>query len=348
MFEPEGSVSQTALLDYFNELPTYEEPEQLFGDIDWVIAEESEEIAVREAFRERQALGITDIRSAIEDAWKELGRRSDVIEAYYPFTIDAETASVNGTPRCVYGFLSLLGARLLYQIGRERLPTGEPSRLFEVVVRAALKNYSNGRSERFAWPQTDSGGSNTFLKAVGVLAKSMTEEEGKQRTVPPQAKDHKLDVVAWKPFNDSMPSQEVLLCQCTIGQAWDSKYVNVDIWNDVIQFVARPRNAVAFPQQLSSLPSAKVHYAAMQGGVLFDRTRIAAFAPDTAVSAAVLQQLCAWNRRAISALPSDNVRGSIRRGARLKKPTMARVRQKRATLTPTKRSVAKKAAAKRH
>lgn len=296
-------ISQTDALDYLAVFPDFDEPDETFGRIDWAAATSEEDAALREGLRLEQKVGIAPLQLRVDDVWSELRRRAKVIGDRYPFAVTPTRVDLQ-RDSSVYRFLALLGARLLYELDDRVVSTSKPARLFESVVATALARLVGGTALRFGWPRRSGDVPSGFKPAVKKLCDLMKEQIGRHRSVSPDAKDQSLDVIAWRSFADSQPSQAVILCQCAIGKDWSEKHIEVDRWHsDVIEFANRPQNALAFVVHLPDQKSTLVRGTAGVGGILLDRTRIASLVSDSDLDVQVLQDIKDWVSGTASLLP---------------------------------------------
>ena len=214
------------------------------------------------------------------DLWRELRHRSHAARTGYPFLVESENIALRDEDWHqwkTYTFLAAVGARLRYRFS---VDVNDTARLFEYVVTSALRLYISGSARRVGWPtERHSPG---FEERTRQLAlELMSEPWGQLTGVSPAVKDHGLDVIAWRSFDDERPGQPILLCQCAIGTDFWEKKVDDQAWRMVIHFTVRPTPAIAFPviPHLSD-PQERSRWvgASISGGLMFDRLRIAAFA----------------------------------------------------------------------
>ena len=206
----------------------------------------------------------------------------------YPLDVDGETVVLqdDGPTRDVYRFLMLLRARQLYP---DALCDGaeESGRIFESLVKHALGAYADtAHRVRFgvAGGRRGSGLPDPLPEAVEVIRQRMHEEQG---YVPPNAHgDYKADAIVWKPFGDELPGQLVLIGQATISEGDWIREKMARRWTDrqpsktrLIQFLARPVTAVAFPETLSLTPRETLK-GLEYSSIPFDRLRLLSLLRD--------------------------------------------------------------------
>lgn len=234
-----------------------------------------------------------------ENSFIELTERSDWLGDSYPMHVDSETVqlSAGGPGRAVYRFLILLRARQLYPdaIDDDASVSG---RLFESLVKHALGKYANTIDRvRFgvAGGYRGSGLPEPLPEAIETVRRMMHEEPG---SVPQDADgDYKADAIAWKPFGDKRPGQLVIIGQATISEGdWIDEKV-AKRWTDrvppdsrLINFMARPVTAVAFPETLSLTPHA-VLKGLVYSSIPIDRLRIASLLRDSDLPKDLLREM---------------------------------------------------------
>ena len=286
--------------------PLMEEPPEEFDDFDLDEATVEAEGLMRSRIHDRESdsQSVTDV--VVTDAMIELEIREKAMQGYSPYSVTSEGVSRTYTGGdLVQRFLTLLAARLHYHINAE-LPAHEPAILFERLVTVALDNML-GSSKRFGWPYREDGVDGPFKEAVVSLAELMGERLGNGYSVSPSTKDHRLDVAAWHSFNDGMPHQVVLLCQCGIGNDVEDKQLAIDVWTDVIAFSSTPLKALAFPTYLGEWAEPKQFERARVAGVLFDRIRIASLVTDEHLSGELQQDIERWCVIAAEKMPRNTV-----------------------------------------
>lgn len=135
--------------------------------------------------------------------------------------------------------------------------------LFERITNEAIRSFLGGDSLAVGFPTT---------MAVEDMASALGE---KYVTDPPwYSQDRKLDVVAWKPFEDQRASQVIVLIQCAAGHNWPSKKAELclDAWCKYIHFACRPIKGFAIPVIISDPVKLEDH--STDAGLIIDRARI--------------------------------------------------------------------------
>lgn len=238
----------------------------------------------RDAGGELSQIAAEDAFAEIEDRWRACG--SDVVT--YPFIVSGSSIRLSDSPEgSIYPFLLLLT-----QFGIKAGPSGLPAeRLFERVCCEAAKHYFGGpgtgvEAARFGFPRDDLP--KRFEAALDQLCQMVGEIVPKQGAVnAAQQKDARLDIVVWKHFPDRRAGKLLGFVQCAAGQnSWRQKSTELRPHTFCNQWL-REHPAVE-PLRLFFVPWRVARHehrpVCCDGGILFDRCRIAHFArllPDT-------------------------------------------------------------------
>lgn len=248
------------------------------------------------------------VESLAIDVYLELANRVDAAGSAYPFELKGRVLRLRGALDDYAGYVFCL---CLSYFGH-KVTKGElmfPRRMFENLCCVAAKNFVGGDVTRFAFPRD---AVSSHLRAVveelptsfqGALREMCRLiGEGEYRDRPTQGGlDRKLDVVAWRHFEDRLPGKLLLFGQCASGNDWENKVyeLNPDAvcksWmrtqpiSPIIKgFFIPHRIAPERWEDMSRL-----------AGVIFDRCRIAFWlAGPTPVGAS--RPYTAWARAAIA------------------------------------------------
>jgi hypothetical protein len=235
------------------------------------------------------------IQFRIEEALLLIDNRRLRTGDRYPIQVERSRAirSLSWHEATAFAFMTLLSARVAYQMGQV-IPHHEPAKLFERVVKTALKNYLNGHSARFGWP-LDGEFAGDIYSRIRTLAALMKERPQRDfHTVSTDGKDHGLDVAAWAPLDDR-GSQVVVLCQCGIGADFQEKVLPPTRWPRVINFLATHLTALAIPFEDFGGSSSRTAWdsLAADAGILFDRSRLTQLA-DIDSEPGLRQEVSNW------------------------------------------------------
>ena len=168
----------------------------------------------------------TEIFETIVDEWIEsLSDRAQACGSKnaYPFDISKYGLSFRKCSSPAYQFQLLVSFNNHSRgnIGANEAPA---HKLFEELSAAAAGQYLGDSKTSIAFGFPRSSLPKGFREAVNCLAELLGEGEAcRDRQGLQEAKDDKLDVVAWKEFPDRKASKLILFGQCAIGQHWSRK-----------------------------------------------------------------------------------------------------------------------------
>ncbi len=158
-----------------------------------------------------------------------------------------------------------------------------PARLFEALSTEAAASFIGGSAVRFGSPRKELPSS--FRRAVDELCQTHLGGEGvgfSSRETLHWTKDGGLDVVAWRDPGDNRTGRVIMFGACASGSNWPTKLgqLNADVW--LTRFVERrpvglPLKAFFVPFRLEGEP--RWTSLSWEAGILFDRCRIARWAP---------------------------------------------------------------------
>jgi hypothetical protein len=220
----------------------------------------------------------------------------------YPFEVLPDGLSYRraGAPG-IYEFLLSIA-----MLGKDAAPSREPGeRLFEELSVQAALAYLGSREAGakvfpFGFPRTASPSS--FTQALDQLCKELGEgyRAPSGRLTDRHKKDAKLDLVAWRPFQDGRGSQLILFGQCATGVDWFDKVheLDADAWCKT--WITKP--PLVTPVETFFLPRRiereRWEEASRHGGILFDRCRISSLVdrPDEVFAT----RLADWTTEALA------------------------------------------------
>lgn len=225
------------------------------------------------------------------DAFAEIHGRAQSCGASYPFRVDNGLiqAPDDLTSYWAYIFCLFLSLR-----GADRSNPGKrPTCLFEEVAEIAARSYVAGNSLKFGFPRRILPAG--FMSALDSMCIALGEGQGaKARPSSKNAKDAKLDIVAWRPFPDGRTAQLIIFGQCAAGANWKSKLTELQprtftdlYWKEPP--AVEPTRAFFTPFRI------KTEYwyeGAKHAGILFDRCRIAHLLFHSAPPPGVIR----WNK----------------------------------------------------
>lgn len=243
-----------------------------------------------------------------EAAFQELDERvraCGVDSTEYPFKIDGNSVTVQpNAERCIYTFLALLS-----WFGKDAGPTGASGeKLFEELCGCAAASYLGGPDPHVKWfvfgfpRRTQPKG---FKDALDALCKAMGEGEGHRqgRAKLPHEKDAKLDVVAWREFNDLRQGKLITFGQCATGADWVGKVSELPPPVDWCTTWMADRPS-AWPFRSFFVPHRvdRTNWfdTCVKAGILHDRCRISSL--SSAVDEELRDKLAGWSSHVLSVI----------------------------------------------
>ena len=207
-------------------------------------------------------------------AFRQLEKRSQILEGSYPFIIDdAFIVTKKSVDESVYiqllfltpgGGVSTAGSVWNLEIA---------SKLFEDIVENALRDFfgQNTNTVNFGFPSR-SGRPAEFPAAVEWLS-SKTKIRLGNAYRPPRKKDGGVDLFVWKSFSDNKPGIPIMLVQCTIKDDYINKIGDIDIklWSSWLSSDIEPLAALAVPGVVTK---DEIWSEITTRGILLDRLRI--------------------------------------------------------------------------
>ena len=242
-----------------------------------------------------------------ESVFDELERRAEACASGYPFQIGngGQSARFIGDDtgdahHAVYAFL-LLATRL--NMNTDRVHDGvDGTAVFEELAAESARVYLGRRSKSlvFGTAAQETG----FKEKVDNLCESIGEGDGfsDRGGAGRRQRDGKLDVVAWTPFLDELPSKLLVFGQCKTGTHFKDQLAQLQPdafcskWFQS-QPAVTPVRAFFVSE---ALPRSRWRNTAVDAGLLFDRCRIVDFiggASDDVLDKAQAWTMAAWARR---------------------------------------------------
>lgn len=241
-----------------------------------------------------------------ESVFAELEHRANACLHGYPFSIGNSGQSVRfigddtGDVRhAIYAFL-LLATRLNMNI--DRVQDGiNGTVIFEKLAAEAARIYLGERSKSFVFGTSAQGVS--FKEKVNDLCTRIGEGDGFSNRGGDgrRQKDGKLDLVAWTPFSDRLPSKLLVFGQCKTGTHFKEQLAQLQPDTFCSNWF-RSQPAVMPVRAFfvaEALPRSVWRNSAVEGGLLFDRCRIVDFingASDDVLNKVQTWTAAAWAR----------------------------------------------------
>ncbi len=232
-----------------------------------------------------QDRGAEKTQVVAEDAFAEIEDRHTSCggdRGAYPFRLRPQYIELRADPRKSLYLFQLL----LSRFGKDAGPKGtDAARLFELLSLHAAAIYFGGAGSgvggyHFGAPRRSTP--RGFRDALNQMCRQMGEGQGCRVDRPNMSdqKDAKLDLTVWRPFGDNRPGKLMGFGQCATGKDWIDKLTHLQpeafcgMW--MLDTPAVP------PVRLFFVPfrieERRWLDAARQGGIIFDRCRIAVHA----------------------------------------------------------------------
>ncbi len=249
----------------------------------------------------------------LQAAFEEIEYRRAACYEAYPFCIGYQGQTLhlmhdpNNVGHKIYKFL-LLATRLNMGPNADRRHGDvDGTAIFEQLSAAVARGYLGRGAESLVFGVTsDSTG---FEQKINDLCQRINEGSGyrarerSERSSRGRPRDGKLDVVAWKPFADDLPGKLIGFGQCKTGTSYKDTLTQLqpgafrDKWLSG-PIAVDPVRMFFVAEALSTDPGERSDMA-IDGGIMFDRCRIAEFSAD--VEDEVLLNLEFWANAAASA-----------------------------------------------
>lgn len=244
----------------------------------------------------------------VSDAWTEFRRRQSYIPSGTPFSIVGQriTREKDWTQVPAHGFCVLLSLVTYYSGWAEQFKEGynAQGKLFEELIKESLSSqFSNWNVNLTGWSKTSPNKLNDIVqKIAGDLGESIGEVK---KWTSDSANDEGLDLYMYRPYSDNRIGIPLYLMQCASGSNWKDKRKtpDLDIWNKIITFAAKPNRAFAIPYAL--LDDEFILHCGKVNGMLIDRYRIlsAVLFKKRWVSSQLKSEVVKWCEPRIAKLP---------------------------------------------
>ena len=243
------------------------------------------------------------------EVFLELEYRAKSAGAAYPFKITGGRVDLKSSMDEFSGYVFCLCLSYYRWIPKgRRKADSNPWLLFEELCCIAAAEFIGGDVVRFG---TSRGNSNraksAFKRIVNDMCVKIGEGGGFREQPTLDRKDDKIDLVAWREFEDKRPSKLIMFGQCAGGENWASKVdeLQPDIfWSQwVIEGkISALMRSFYIPHRIDE---SKWVYYSRRTNLLFDRCRVAywAFRASGSVSD---PRYIAWSRSVLFASPSTS------------------------------------------
>ena len=245
--------------------------------------------------RELKRLGKANPEESIGKVFVEIDRRERATgKKAYPFERKDTSIELKAKAKLYPDYVFCLALSYCKWNTRKGAPEN-PWLLFEELAEYTAKNYLGGDALIFGTSCRDkSTGGRKFKANVNALAQKLGEGHGFKEQPVLGAKDSKLDLVAWKGFQDQRSSQIILFGQCAAGDNWITKLNELDpegFWDQWMDRgkVSTPLRSVFMPHRVYDNDRWDKH--ARSARLLFDRCRVVAFAHKATSNGAFAKRL---------------------------------------------------------
>jgi hypothetical protein len=259
----------------------YQKPEAL---ADWLeltaLCAADRNASTGDAERELDRLNYGNRESLLGNVMTEFDRRARATgPAGYPFQRGHTSIQLKGSASDYPAYFFCLALSYFGWKIRKGAPEN-PWLLFEELSFFSAKNYLGGKAILFGTSaRTGTKGKNVFRRNIEALVKALGEGECFTSTKTLASKDSKLDLVAWKAFDDQRPSQVIIFGQCKAGKDWKDALNELDpdaFWDQWMSGgkgkVSRLLRSVFVPHRI--FDDKEWDLRARRARLLFDRCRI--------------------------------------------------------------------------
>jgi len=194
------------------------------------------------AVRRDSGLSDTEAQNLANDVFRELADRlascanvSPAMSSGYPFVLESDDTylrlrEVGPVRRWTRGFIYLfllIMTRASMSSTKRTMEGIDPTKTFEQLCSDVLAGFWGGVSAHagamvFGTSSNSSNSAKSFRSKIKKLCESLGEGEGcREGAVAPGGGDGRLDVVAWRRFQDGRRGGLVGFAQCKTGNGWD-------------------------------------------------------------------------------------------------------------------------------
>jgi len=236
-----------------------------------------------------------------QSAAEELTRRIKGCNGRYPFNLKSPGHNLVFTPlndQAEFGYLFLLIATRSNMRDNKVHDGIDGTLLFEEVCALVLRRFLGQRSKSFVFGTGSDGGFVASLEKLRSELREITLHPPlASDTYPPQ--DDKLDVVAWIPFTDELPSKLMCFAQSKTGTGWQKYTTQLTIEGFATRWFSRQPAIKAIPTFMitDSVIAGDFHHRAAPN-LLFDRCRMAEYM-DFSGEEELFSRVIKWTKAAL-------------------------------------------------
>jgi hypothetical protein len=245
----------------------------------------------------------------VDNIWSELKRREKLLGSGSPFVIASAKIKrkYSWNEAIAHSFCLIVSLlpyypKLAEQFGNDYTEQGE---LFELLTKESLEKQFSG------WIIFSTGWTRTNAKKIGNIVQEVSDRLGEikgdwEQWINSDANEAGLDLLCYRPFFDKRVGIPVYLLQCASGQDWSKKQhtPNIDLWEKLVLFAAKPQKAFAIPYVVLDYDFRK--YCNLVRGMFLDRYRILTPTNDNInwISQTLNSKITKWLKPRISKLKS--------------------------------------------
>lgn len=302
-------------------VPSHADKSSILDAADWVetsaLFKDDRNISVKDLERaliQSNSISEDAARQIAEAAFKEIESRIAACSTNLPGIFNQYPFQLNGTKTLltvvaelatntqhagVYLFMLLI-TRGDMGSGARKLDGVDPTKVFERLCAEVLCEFWGGKSpfcatHVFGTARPQGTGSSKFQANIEELCKLLREGVSyKSGARAPGGGDGKLDLVAWRGFNDGMPGSLIGFAQCKTGLHWRDHITKLQPKTFCDKFMTKP--LLLSPVRVYMVPNRIGHDEwdehTNDGGLLFDRCRITHYAAN--VNADILNDCLKW------------------------------------------------------
>lgn len=228
-----------------------------------------------------------DESSGIEDTllqvFLELEERASSAGDAYPFEIVGGILRLRSHPKQFPAYIFCLVLSYFKWKAKKGAPV-DPWRLFEELSCGAARHYMQGdvfwfasRARGAKVRRGQRSQSTAFQNGINDLCNELGEGQGFKNQPTLNRQDDKVDLVAWRDFQDKRSSKLVMFGQCAAGNNWTGKTAELQpdrFWDQWLQDgkISPLIRSFYIPHRV---PRKEWEFRARSAGILFDRCRIA-------------------------------------------------------------------------
>lgn len=228
--------------------------------------------------------------------FSEIEKRIRFIGVCYPFTCEANSLSFKKQRDEYNTYIFCLCLSYFEKLPEKKLY--QARRLFEDLACLAAKHFIQGESYRFAHPRNFYSLflNNSYIgrlpigfkNAIDEFCKKLGEGEGFNGEKINNAKDKKLDIIAWRDFLDKKSSKLILFGQCATGNTWKDSSKATELIPDKFWRKWIKRSNVSPLMSAYFIPDIveddRWNEISIDAGILFERCRISNLASISSIN----------------------------------------------------------------